>query len=156
MSHLDESIWAAVIAQADTELAPPASADAVTKFEADYRVVLPAAHRAFLQRGNGGIVGYVRLFGVGRSDGLDLGTEVVEMRPYIEGLANGLILPFANDWGGSYFCYDLQHRDDKGDYPVLLWDHEYSEEPDDRPMLWSTFAADFVSFLKEIIGEARS
>ena len=38
-------------------------------------------------------------------------------------------------------------------YPVLFWNHEYSEEPDDREMLWEKFARDFVSFLKDVTAE---
>jgi cell wall assembly regulator SMI1 len=151
MARLDERTWAAVTAHKDTKLDLPAPAEAITAFEAAHGVTLPPSHRTFLQRGNGGVVGYVRLFGVGRSDALDLGHVVSRMRPYIEGMAEGAILPVANDWGGSYFCYDLRQPDSEGEYPVLLWHHEYSEEPDDRPMLWSTFAAHFVAFVNEVV-----
>ncbi len=62
------------------------------------------------------------------------------------------VLPFASDWGGSYFCYDLRGpRDASGEYPVLYWNHEYSEEPDDRPNLWAQFAPDFVTFVRKVI-----
>src|SRR5262245_2707640 len=113
------------------------------EFEAHHDVALPPSHREFLMRGNGGVLGSVRLFGVARSDRLDLGERVSEMRAEIEGMADGPVLPFASDWGGSYFCYDLRGpKDANGEYPVLYWDHEYSEEPDDRPNLWSRFAPD--------------
>ena len=151
MARLDDQTWAAVMAHPDTELGPPASAGTVAAFESSHDVALPASHREFLMRGNGGVVGYVRLFGVGRPDALDLGGQVSEMRPYIEAMANGPVLPFASDWGGSYFCYDFGRPAADGEYPVLLWNHEYSEEPADRPMLWSDFAPGFLAFVRRVI-----
>jgi hypothetical protein len=125
--------------------------DAVAHFEASHGVALPAAHREFLLRANGGIVGYVRLFGVGRSDFLDLSRQVTEMQAVIGSTADGPVLPYASDWGGSYFCYNLRRPGENGSFSVFLWNHEYSEEPDDRPMLWSKFAPDFVAFLRIVI-----
>ncbi len=151
MSHLDDATWSAVTAHPDTELDPPASADAVRAFEGRHGVALPASHREFLMRGNGGVVGDVRLFGVGRPDALDLGQQVSEMRPVVEGMADGPLLPFASDWGGSYFCYDLRRPTTAGEFPVLYWNHEYSEEPEDRPLLWSMFASDFPTFVQKVI-----
>ena len=151
MDHIDEGLWAEVMAAEDTGLAPPASGEAVAGFEAMHGVVLPAAHREFLLRGNGGCIGYARLFGVGRADSLDLDRQVSEMRPEIEGMADGPILPFASDWGGSYFCSVLRRPGETGRFPVLFWNHGYSEEPDDRPMLWSEFAPDFVAFLRKVL-----
>jgi hypothetical protein len=55
------------------------------------------------------------------------------MGPYIAGIEEGRVLPFANDWGGSYFCFDLTKKSKDGEYPVLFWNHEYSEEPEDEP-----------------------
>lgn len=151
MGHIDEGLWAAVLDAEHTELDPPATEEAVAAFEVAHGVPLPATHREFLLRGNGGAVGYVRLFGVGRADFLDLGRQVSEMRPEIEQMADGPIFPFAEDWGGSYFCYDLSRPGEEGRFPVLFWNHEYSEEPDDRPMLWSEFAPDFAAFLRKVI-----
>ncbi len=151
MPHIDDKTWAAILAHEDTELDKAAVAKAIAAFEAKHEFVLPDAHREFLLRGNGGVVGYVWLFGVGRKDHLDLGRQLSEMRSDIEGMADGPVVPFASDWGGSYFCYDLRKAATPKGYPVLLWNHEYSEEPDDRPMLWSKFAPDFVGFIKKVI-----
>ncbi|MHC4399191.1 MAG: SMI1/KNR4 family protein [Planctomycetota bacterium] len=153
MSHIDEDTWAAILAHEDTDLESPARPESIATFEAEHGFVLPDAHREFLLRGNGGVVGYARLFGVDRKDALDLGRQLSEMRSDIEGMADGSVFPFANDWGGSYFCYDLGKPASPKGYPVLFWNHEYSEEPDDRPMLWSEFAPDSVAFVKEILEE---
>jgi hypothetical protein len=151
MDHIDDRLWADVIAHEDTSLAPPASEEAVAAFEATHGVALPEAHRQLLLLGNGGVVGSARLFGVGRGDALDLGRQVSEMRPELETMADGPVLPFGSDWGGSYFCYDLSRPSESGQLRVLNWNHEYSEEPDCRPMLWSEYANNFVAFLRKVI-----
>ncbi len=156
MARLDDKTWAAVTAHEGTELDSPASADAIAAFEARHGFVLPASYREFLSRGNGGVVGYVRLFGVGRPDALDLGRQVSDMQPELEGMADGPVLPFASDWGGSYFCFDLHRQTPDGEYPVLYWNHEYSEEPDDRSLVWSEFTPDFVAFVRRVTAEPRA
>jgi hypothetical protein len=151
MAELDDATWSAILAHEDTELDVPAPPEALAAFELGLGFALPLSHQALLRRANGGVVGYVRLFGVGRSDALDLGRQLAEMRPYIEGMADGPVLPFASDWGGSYFCYDIRRLDGAAEFPVLLWNHQYSEEPADRPLLWSEFAPDFVTFVRLVI-----
>lgn len=151
MGQIDEQLWADVLAADDTDLDPPAFEENIAAFEARHGVRLPSAHREFLLRSNGGLVGYARLFGVRRPDSLDLDGRVSEMRALIEGMADGPVFPFASDWGGSYFCYDLSRPGAAAPLPVLLWNHQYSEEPDDRPLLWSAFAPDFLAFVREVI-----
>jgi len=151
MPNFDDKAWAAILAHEDTKLDSAATAKAIAAFEKKYGFVLPDAHREFLAKGNGGVVGYARLFGVGRKDALDLGRQLSEMRSDIQGMADVPVLPFANDWGGSYFCYDLRKPPSAKGYPVLFWNHEYSEEPDDRDMVWSKFAPDFVAFVKKVV-----
>ncbi len=151
MAHLDEKRWAEVIAHEDTQLGPPASEEAIKAFESTYGLTLPVSYRKFLMRANGGIVGSVQLFGVGRLDYLDLDQNISEMRPCIEETAPGPVLPFSSSWGGDYFCYDLTKPETDGEYPVLCWNHEYSEEPADRPLLWTEFAANFAEFVRIVI-----
>jgi hypothetical protein len=150
MAHFDDKTWNAILAHEDTQLDPPATPKSLAAFEAKFGFVLPEAHREFLLRGNGGVVGYSRLFGVGRKDALDLGRQLSDVRAEIEAMADGPVLPFANDWGGSYFCYDLRKPAGARGYPVLFWEHEYAEEPEDRPLLWSRFAPNFVAFIKKV------
>jgi hypothetical protein len=150
VTRLDDKTWAAVTAHEDTQLAPPAPAEAIVAFQTEHKFALPLSHQEFLSRGNGGVVGYVRLFGVGRSDALDLSRQIALVRPKLERMSDGPVLPFASDWGGSYFCYDLQRQYGEGVYPVLFWNHEYSEEPDDRSLMWSEYAADFIAFVRRV------
>lgn len=153
MPLIDPLTWAAVMAHENTLLNPPSKPEMISAFQTKHGVVLPASHREFLARGNGGCVGFIRLFGIGCPDGLDLDLEVSEMRSELESMADGPVFPFSNNWGGSYFCYDL--RVPLGhDYPVLLWNHEYSEEPEWRPMLWQKYATNFNHFLRRVSSES--
>jgi hypothetical protein len=151
MTYFDKETWARIRAHEDTELDAPATPEAMAAFEAKHGVALPAAHREFLMTSNGGLVGYVKLFGVGRGDFLDLEGQTREMGAEIGKTAEGPVLPFACDWAGGYYCYDLRKPAAPEGYPVLYWDHEYSEEPDDLPMLWSEYAPDFVSFVTKVL-----
>lgn len=151
MTAFDDRLWAAVLAHEDTNLYSPALAEDIRSFEAKHEFALPPSHREFLLRGNGGVVGGIRLFGVALPNALDLDRQVTEMRPELEGMSHGPVIPFASDWGGNYFCYDLQKPGRDGEYPVLCCDHEYSEEPEDLPMAWSGFALDFKEFIEKAI-----
>ncbi|MEQ8637837.1 SMI1/KNR4 family protein [Gimesia maris] len=151
MTAFDDDLWAKVLANEDTKLNSPASLEDITSFEETHQFALPPSHREFLLRGNGGTVGYVRLFGVALPNALDLDQQVSEMRQDLEEMANGPVIPFASDWGGSYFCYDLRKPGADGELPVLYWDHEYSEEPEDLPMVCSGFALNFVEFIQKVI-----
>jgi len=151
--HFPNHIWSAILAHEDTELNPGATREAINAFESECSFVLPDAHREFLLRCNGGIVGYCRLFGVGSKDYFDLKCQVIDMSQYIEGLIEKSVFPIASDWGGSFFCYDLRSPLTPLDYPVLYWNHEYSEEPEYQSEVWSEFAPNFVSFIEMILKE---
>jgi cell wall assembly regulator SMI1 len=157
MDHLDEKLWAAVLEHARTDLEPPATEEALAAFEALHGFRLPPAHRAFLLRANGGCAGSVLLFGVGRDDALDLGGNVSNLRPLFESMTERSVLPFAKDWGGSYFCYDLWRPGPAGDWAVVCWNHQYSESTKHRAKLWSECAPDFLGFVRTFIaGEEAS
>jgi SMI1 / KNR4 family (SUKH-1) len=117
--------------------------------------LLPPDHQAFLQHTNGGELGsiYVKFFGIDRGDALDFAEQVAFLSRFIEGVSKKTRLPFAVDAGGSVFCYDLTRPTESGNYPVLYWNIEYSEEPEDSPWqerLWSEYATGFTAFLARL------
>lgn len=119
---------------------------------------LPPAHQAFLQHTNGGELEFlsVKLFGIDRDDALDFAEQVAFLSRFIGGVSEKTRLPFAVDAGGSVFCYDLTRPTESGDYPVLYWNIEYSEEPEDSPWkerLWSEYAPGFTEFLAALTEE---
>src|SRR5262249_33650481 len=138
MPIFNDKTWSEILTHDDTELDPPATAKRLAAFEARHRFALPEAHREFLLRANGGIIlGVIRLFGVGRKDSLDLGRQLGKMRSKIEAMSAGPVFPLASDWGDSYLCYDLRKPATPRAYPVLIWNKEYSEKPEDRSKLWA-------------------
>ena len=152
MAQLDDSIWTAIAASDEPWMGPPASPSAITDFESRFALSLPPSHRQFLLRANGGSFGVIRLFGIDRSDEQDLANEIIESRLHIPGMTEGLVFPIANDWGGSYYCYDLRRLRVDGEYPVLYWDHDYSEDEVDPDRAWSEYAPDFATFVQKSLG----
>jgi hypothetical protein len=149
MDHFDEGLWAAILRHPHTDLDAAAPDEVIAAFEADLGFRLPPAHRAFLRRANGGQVGALLFFGVGRGDALDLCrvgslAQSTTIRP---------VVPFAKNWGGDYYCYDLWRSASSGDYAVLYWNHECFEERARRRELWSPDAPDFLAFLRQVVGE---
>jgi len=149
MSHFTAADLAAIAAHEGTDLDAPATESELAEFERAVGVSLPASHKELLRRGNGGTVGQVRLFGVNRSDSLDLGRQIENTRTEFEQASQGPVLPFARDWGGSYFCFDL--RAPGPEYPVLYRNHMDTEEPGRYPLIWSPFADDFVTFVRRVV-----
>lgn len=151
MPHIDAKTWKQLLALEKTELHPPATAKALAAFEKKQKLALPEAHREFLLRHNGGVLGYVYLFGVAcKPSGLDFARQLAQILDFVQETADHPVLPFASDAGGNYFCYDLSKPAKATGYPVLFWCHEYSEESDDRDMLWHKHGKDFVDFLKKV------
>ncbi|WP_395142806.1 SMI1/KNR4 family protein [Armatimonas sp.] len=116
---------------------------------------MPPDHQTFLHHTNDGELGFlsVRLFGIGTGDALDFADQVSFLSRFIEGVSEKTRLPFAVDAGGSVFCYDLTRPTESGDYPVLYWNIEYSEDPEDSPWkerLWSEYAPSFSAFLARL------
>lgn len=93
---------------------------------------LPPSLCELLSHFNGGAIASIRLFGVGRDDSLDL---VTSFQTYSDIPTVSLLnmLPFASDWGGSLYCFDLANPLVDGKFFVWFWCHEYSEEPADAP-----------------------
>lgn len=151
MPHFSAKLWAAIRAAEDTKLNPPAKVKALDAFEAKHKIVLPEAHREFLLQANGGVIDWVRMFCVGGKSPLEMGRVKREMRPFIDATSKHPVLPFANDWGGNYFCYDLRKPPSTKGYPVLHWNHEYAEEEETLPDVWSKTAPNFVAFIKYVI-----
>lgn len=48
--------------------------------------------------------------------------------PFWEGIYARRYFPFADNHGGSYYCFDLT-TSHGGEYPVLYWEHEIWAEP---------------------------
>jgi hypothetical protein len=151
MPNFEAAVWDRIMAHRNTQLDPGTQPEEIASLEQSHNVRLPDSHREFLLRANGGFLGKFRLFGITRGDSLDIDEQITEMRSVLEETSQGPVLPFASDWGGSYFCFDLRQVDQSSDYPVLYWDHEYTEEPDWSDHIWSNFADNFVDLVEKAI-----
>jgi hypothetical protein len=155
---VDSQIWKEILAHPETKLNPPVSVEIIYAFEQEQKIILPKSHREFLERANGGIIGwlYVRIFSIATNNALDFTENIKFLGQHVKGTIEKEVLPFAYDAGGSLFCYHLRAPVEAYNYPVLYWNHEYSEEPEDEKWLWSSYASDFNGFLHRIIEQDKS
>ncbi len=113
---------------------------------------LPPSHVEFLGRWNGGELNGVRFCAcgeIGPHAEFDLLEDGKSMGEYIAGVREGRVYPFACDWGGDWYCFDLERRGQDGEYPVVRWNHDAAEEPDEE--LWTLLAPNFVAFLQKVL-----
>lgn len=142
MAILTDEIWSLMIAPPDTRRKRPASSAQIAQYEKECDIRLPQSYRDFLLRSNGGIFGGVDLFGL---NGLRHSPQEVTQT------AMGPVLAFGMTWAGDYYCFDIQERPSDGEYSVLLWQHQYSEDPEEFPELWLESSRHFVEFLLDVV-----
>ncbi len=119
-----------------------ASREEIISVQRDIGVRFPPSYVQFIRRFNGGEFRHVRMHRVA-----DLAGASDQAHTYVPAIAEGRVFPFGSSWGGDLYCFKLSEPAGDGEYPVLLWNHEYSEEPDDEPYLWEPQAGDFAAFL---------
>ena len=148
MAHFDSAFLNMVGDHDDTDVLPCASPEAIADAGTKLDVELPPSHRELLSHFNGGAIASIRLFGVGRDDSLDLVTsfQTYSDIPAVPALN---MMPFASDWGGSLYCFDLANPLADGEFSVRYWCHEYSKEPADAPYVWHTRDG-FADFMRKL------
>ncbi|WP_372720461.1 SMI1/KNR4 family protein [Novipirellula sp.] len=150
MKHFTDSLFDAIRTDPESEaIQEGATAASVDKLDAELDDQLPSSYKEFLAEINGGAIGSIRLFGIDRSDHLDLRAKMEELSSFIPSIAHKIMIPIASDWGGGLFCLDTYHPDEDGELPVWYWNHEYSEEPADAPYVWSRIYDGFGAFIRE-------
>lgn len=74
--------------------------------------------------------------------------DVQSLNGDADGIQEGDAYPFGATWGGDYVCFYLRKKSDDGEYPLLFWNHEASE--DENPEgLWSALADNFADFMQD-------
>ena len=142
------TLWAAAFRDPSSNLHTKGTLEAIAAFETGAGVTLPPSHREFLLRSNGGQAGYILYLGADY-EGDDLAWHAVHLRPDLEKTAGKPVLPFAHNWGGDYYCYDLSRPLANGDFRVLCWDHAATDRGEDGSKIWSEVALDFLDFLAQ-------
>ena len=156
MAHFDTDLIEMIRSHPDTDVGEGATAAQIEAAQSEAGFTFPTSYVEFLQHFNGGTISYMRLFGVGRTDELNLITARNEMAEYIPAVKAGNMFPFAKDWGGSCECFDLtfhgtgEPNDDAGEFPIYFWNHEFSEERADEPYVWSCCHASFPEFIRSL------
>ncbi len=121
------------------------------------------SHIQFLKRLNGGWCFGLRFLGVNQpvmeAEGFQTITDfrqaVSDSGKYIPEVAVTKVLPFANDWGGDWYCCDLTQVDEYGEYPILQWQHEMTEEPDLVDLRWVVRSPNFAEFVQSLFQQER-
>ena len=119
---------------AEKETGTGASDQDITDAERKIGVRLPASYKALLKTFGWVRVYYDPIYGVGPScDRADsLVTNVFSERTECEPNIPHHLVPVMNDGAGNHFCLDTSRF--RGDEcPVVFWDHEHEDGPDQIP-----------------------
>lgn len=142
----------------ESSLHAGAAAKALDALERRLGLALPPSHRAFLGRTNGGLLGMWRFFSAGKVEKVPFDIEGHGrgfMGTVVPEIARGEVLAFATDWGGDLVCFDLRRRRADGECPVLLWQHDYAEEPETADEVWVESVEDLPAFLADLLVRCR-
>ncbi|HVK04609.1 MAG TPA: SMI1/KNR4 family protein [Armatimonadaceae bacterium] len=167
MAYFTEDFLETVRNDAETEAAPGLSAAVIEAAQREVGFRFPPSYVQFLRLFNGGEFRYVLIHHVDteaareeaeqaeadldRVGGLTEWAETA--RDLVPEIAEGRIYPFGRDWAGSYFCFDTSQPGPDAEYPVLIWNHEYAEDPESASLLWGRQADNFALFLENVYGD---
>jgi cell wall assembly regulator SMI1 len=123
-----------------------ASDQDINELEEELATKLPLEYVQFLKKLGGGNFKHLRIYSIASedetfSDFMEQGTVCTQCIPLV---LSGDLLPFADDYDGNVFCFNLNHTRD-GEYEIILWGHEFEE--DDQP---KHIAFTFKEFLEKI------
>ncbi len=107
---------------------PPAALDAL---EAELGVRLPPSYRAFMTSLGAGEYRFARVYAI---DGAH--AHLHDLREHYQlalrhdpRVGPGKLLPFADEYSGDYYYFDLAAADAAGEAPVLLWP-DWADQPE--------------------------
>jgi len=123
-----------------------ASEEEISELEQELGTTLPLGYVEFLKKFGGGSFRHLQLYSIASEDENfpDFMEQVFTHTGNIHLVQQGDLLPFADDYEGNIFCFDLQHSRD-GEFQVVRWNHDFKHE--DEPIL---IAQNFAEFLQKI------
>jgi hypothetical protein len=148
---LDDAVVERVEKHPEASMDPPARVGQIQCASDRLGFPFPPSYVRFLTYWNGGELNGIRFCACdkpGTNAVFDLFGEARPMREYIEGMHEGDVYPFACNYGGDWYCFDLRHPTGDGEFPILRWNHEAAEEPGEE--LWTPEAPDFGAFLARV------
>ncbi len=124
--------------------------DDIRELEEELAATFPSEYVQFMQNLGGGNFRHVRIYSITSEDETfaNFMEQVTVCTQYISLVLSGDLLPFADDYEGNIFCFNLSHARDS-EYEIVLWKSEF--EDDDEPQ---HIAFSFSEFLEKM--ELRS
>jgi len=154
MSWIEPEIIESVRADPENEIEGSVSESVVVGFMDSLGIEFPSSYQSFLRMWNGPLIQGIRFCGIQSHPDenlFSLQRDAIPMSEYIPEAEQGDVFPFAADWGGTWFCFDLRSKREDGEYPVLRWNHDYAEEPDEADQVWVRESDSFPSFFRKVV-----
>jgi SMI1 / KNR4 family (SUKH-1) len=149
LPYFDPTFIQMICDHEDTDVDGGATDEQIETAQSKAGFEFPLSYTEFLHHFNGGSISWIQLWGVGRSDYLDLFKNLYDCSD-IPPIGARYMFPFANDWGGSLFCFDVLNGKQSGEYGIYYWNHEYSEEIEYAPYVWEQQSTSFVDFIRNL------
>lgn len=106
------------------------AAEAIADIQTQLGVTFPPSYQVFLQHFNGGEFRFARMYQVTPEETgfFDLLEMVEHASECVAAIRDRHLLPFGDDYSGSYYCFDLTQPDGDGEYPIVFWDQDTSDD----------------------------
>ena len=119
----------------------------IAELETELGTTLSLGYIEFLKKFGGGNLKYLQLYSIASEDEnfYDFMEQVQNHSQNIQLIQQGELLPFANDYEGNIFCFDLQHSREN-EYIIVRWDHDYTAE--NEPLYIAHSFAEFIEKLE--------
>src|ERR1700721_3165946 len=108
-----------------------ATEEEIAELEDELGTSLSPEYVQFLKQFGGGNFKNVRIYSIASEDEtfFDFMEQVFTHTRNVPLIQKGELLPFADDYEGNIFCFDLHHARD-GEYAIVQWRTEFKEEDD--------------------------
>lgn len=155
MTRIEEAISALKAKSiANPRVASAPTEAQIREAEAELGLDFPPSFRTFLQFAGAYQLPYWETYWVG-DEGLGY-RNIVEAnrceRNEAEPALPPFLVAFHNNGSGDQLCFDTRRCDENGEYPIVFWDHEESQE--DNLANLAKVATNFAEWLMEDVEEA--
>ncbi len=128
-----------------------ATEEEIAELEAELGTTLPPGYIQFLKKFGGGNFKHVRMYSIASEDEtfFDFMEQVFSCTQRVPLVQQGELLPFADDYDGNIFCFNLHHARE-GEYTIVQWNNGFNAE--DEPKHIAQTFSEFIDKV-EMIGE---
>ena len=152
MSTIDEAI-AILKAKSIAEpcVAPPPSTEQITAAEALLGCKFPPSFLTFLARAGSYQMEFWETYWVGPCDRQDIVETNRQERLETDSPLPPYLIAFFNNGAGDQVYFDTRTVDTNGEYPIVFWDHELSQEENVEQL--EQIAPNFTEWLMDEVKE---